>query len=76
VIHVRFASLAAPFRIVRAETFPDWNAVLVAVKAHAEPAGYTDIQPVADVDSFRYIARTPGGRHGRDVAFADLDWGD
>lgn len=73
-ISVRFMSLTGKFTCVREETFANEAAALVAIKAHAEGAGFTNVQTVADDDptSIRFTARTPGGRGGRNVAFGDL----
>ena len=75
MIRVRFATLAGPFRLLgETKHFDTPAAALAAVKEYAEAAGYSNIKPVEDADSVRYTARTPGGRGGRNVAFADWDW--
>jgi hypothetical protein len=77
VLIVKFATLSGPFAVLPAEfRYESRSAALAAVKAFAEAAGYTNVREVADADSFRYTARTPGGRSGRNVAFADFDWQD
>ena len=72
---VRFYSLdGGKFRTVRTEDFVDQKSALAAVTAHATAAGYSNVREVSDDDdwSVRYVATTPGGRSGRNVAAADL----
>jgi hypothetical protein len=72
---VKFATVQGSFALFPAEfRYETRSAALAAVKAYAEAAGYTNVREVEDVDSFRYTARTPGGRGGRNVAFADFDF--
>jgi len=74
-LSVRFATLSAPFAVLPAVfVFPDRAAALAAVTEYATAAGYSRIAEVLDADfSIRYTARTPGGRGGRNVAFADFN---
>jgi hypothetical protein len=75
MVKVRFMSLSGPFRTVREETFASDSAALEAVKKYAAAAGFTNVSCLDDDDpcSVRYTARTPGGRSGRNIAFADSD---
>jgi hypothetical protein len=73
-IEVQFFSLVPPFARVKTEVFADEKAALAAVKAYAEPQGYTNVRLVEGDDpceGFRYTGRTPGGRSGRNIAFGD-----
>ena len=72
-IIVRFMSLEGKFALLREESFADFNAAKAAVEAHAAAAGYTNVKLVDDPegDDVRFTARTPGGRSGRNIAFAD-----
>lgn len=74
MVLVKFMSLTGKFQTVREESFASFALALAAVKAHAESGGYTNVAEVTDDDpcSIRYTARTPGGRGGRNVAFADF----
>lgn len=74
MVHVKFMSLTGKFTRVREETFSTFPLALAAVTAYAEAGGYTNVAAVTDDDpcSLRYTARTPGGRGGRNVAFADF----
>lgn len=73
-IHLRLMALSGKFTCVAEITCPDAAAALAAVVEHANSGGYSHVQKVIDdnseYDGFRYTARTPGGRGGRNVAFA------
>lgn len=72
---VRFYSLdGSKFRTIRTEEYADQKTAFAAVLAHATEAGYTNVRELSDDDgwSIRYTATTPNGRHGRNVASADL----
>ena len=73
MISLRFYSLTGPFALIKTEDFESFELALVAVRAYAEPAGYTSIKKVDDGDfeGFRYTGRTPGGRGGRNIAIGD-----
>jgi len=74
-IRVRFVELVgASVKTVRTEDFVTGTEALVAVKRYAEAAGFSNVKSVAEDDgySWRYTATTPGGRNGRNVAFADM----
>ena len=75
MIHVRFMPLTGKFITVREEKFADRKNALIAVEAHAATGGYTNIKIIDDDMgvSWRYTAKTPGGRGGRNIAFGDLD---
>lgn len=72
-MQIQFFSLSGKFKRLREERFETAALALAAVKAHAEAAGFTNVQLVDDFGdgSVRYTARTPGGRGGRNVAFGD-----
>ena len=74
MVHVQFATLAGKFAIARRESFPTMEAARAAVEQHIAGSGYGNLKEVADVDSIRFTATTPGGRGGRNVAFLDYDW--
>lgn len=74
MVKVRFMTLSDTFAQHKEETFKTEAEALEAVKAYAEAAGYTKVKVVDDIENYqalRYTARTPGGRHGRNVAFGD-----
>jgi len=74
-IAVRFMSLTGKFTQVREEKFPDMQTATVAVTEYATAGGYRNVK-VVDEDmgmSFRFTAITPGGRGGRNVAYAEID---
>lgn len=74
-ITLRLCSLAGKFCIVRTVEVSSESEALAVARAHAEPAGYSSVRIADDADEmgmgFRIVARTPGGRGGRNVAFAD-----
>lgn len=73
IISVRYLNLKGPLKLLRTEEFDTANDALAAVKRYAEQHGFTDVV-IKDDDnpsSFRYTATTPGGRKGRNIAFAD-----
>ena len=79
MLTVRFATLeGSSIKTVRTEDFDTDAQALLAVKQYAETAGFTNVKAVSDEDgySLRYTATTPGGRHGRNVAFADIGYGE
>lgn len=68
------------FKTTKVETFASGKEVLAAVKAYAEPMGYTNIKEVEndesgipEVDGYRITGKTPGGRSGRNIAFVDFE---
>ena len=69
-IHVRFMTLTGKFRTTREADFSDVGQALEAIKQHASSAGFTDVKAELDSDDWRYTARTPNGRHGRNIAYA------
>lgn len=76
MVTVRFMALTGAFRTVRTEEFPSMTEATAAVVAYATAGGYTNVQrrdDEADDMSVRFTARTPKGRAGRNVAFADHD---
>jgi hypothetical protein len=70
MFEVRFMTLSGSFAAVKTERFADMTVALTAVKAYVEPAGFRGVKIVDDTDSIRFTATTPGGRGGRNVAFA------
>ena len=77
-VTVRFMTLSGPIKTVKTEHFASESDALVAVKAYAEAQGFANVKSVPDADDpyaggFRFTARTPGGRSGRNVAFGDWD---
>jgi hypothetical protein len=73
MIIVRFATLTGKFAVLPEEhKFSTSADALAAVTKYAEANGYRNVKAVMDVDSLRYTAITPGGRGGRNVAFADF----
>lgn len=74
MMKVRFVSLTGPLKTVREEELSNAQAALAAVVEHAKSGGLSDVKAVQEDDgwSIRYTATTPGGRRGRNVAFADL----
>ncbi len=73
-IAVRFMTLAGPFTTLRTESFATLTGAGAAVVAHAQSGGFSNVARVEEDDpgSYRFTARTPGGRGGRNVAFADV----
>jgi hypothetical protein len=74
-LRVQFANASGPLKILREEVFGTMSAARAAVEAHAATLGCTNVRVVEDVDSLRFTARTPGGRGGRNIAFADYEVG-
>lgn len=73
---IQLLSLSGTPKHVRVVTCATKTDVLVVVKEYVEPAGFRDIKIVEEndpYDGFRVTATTPGGRHGRNVAFGDYD---
>jgi len=76
MIVLKFATVQGAFAVLPAEfRYESRSAALAAVKTYAESVGYSNVREVGDADSIRYTARTPGGHGGRNVAFADFDFG-
>lgn len=71
---IKFMALSGPFKTVREQSFETTTEAMAAVVAHAQSGGYTDVKRLEDADSWRFTARTPGGRSGRNIAFMDLDF--
>ena len=74
-VNIKFMSLTGKFETIREQTFEGPNCsndALDAVIAHAKAGGYSNVKVVSgEDDGWRYTARTPGGRGGRNVAFGD-----
>ena len=73
-IEIRFMSLTGKFRCLRTQRFASIAHALAAVQEHA--AGFKNFKVRGDEEDdyyglaeFRITATTPGGRHGRNVAF-------
>lgn len=74
VFLVRLMSLSGPFRVVREERLSSLAEVKAAVESHAIAGGYSKVKLAEDweeCDGYRFTATTPGGRAGRNVAYAD-----
>jgi len=70
MIEVQFYALTGKFHPAKTELFPALSAATEAVKAYAEAGGYTGVRFVdGPEDEFRWTAKAPGGRAGRNVAF-------
>jgi hypothetical protein len=79
MLKLRLMSLVGPFAPVGEVRCADLKEALAAVKEHASRAGYTNVKIADDGaddgdGSYRFTARTPGGRPGRNVAFAEDDF--
>lgn len=72
-ISVRFMTLEGKFALLREETFDDLPAAKLAIEAHAKTGDYTNVKLADndDDDTMRFTARTPGGRSGRNIAYAE-----
>lgn len=77
-IIVHFMTLEGKFTLVRTEPFANYDTAIAAVEAYAATAGFTFVERVHDAedDMIRFTARTPGGRNGRNIAFADEHYDD
>jgi hypothetical protein len=75
MIKVRFMSLVGKFTTVKTEEFADTSEALKAVEVYAKASGFSNVRLIddGDFDQLRFTATTPGGRGGRNVAFADDD---
>lgn len=74
LLSVQFYSLEGKFcRVGEPKVFASEAEALVAVRAYAEAGGYTNVRVADDAgdDGVRFVARTPGGRSGRNVAQGD-----
>jgi len=75
MIEVRFMTLTGEPRRVRTETFDTLAKATAAVETHAAAGGFKNVRLVEnECDGFhlRWTATTPGGRHGRNIAYADV----
>lgn len=72
-MQIRLVSLTGPVKTIETKEVPDDKALAV-VTQYAERAGFRNVRQILDDDgfSFRFTATTPGGRHGRNVAFGDF----
>lgn len=81
-IEVRFMTLSGPFELVRKEVYtstseiPAIRMAYQAVLRYALENGYSNVKRIDDEDdpyifSCRFTGRTPGGRPGRNIAFAE-----
>jgi hypothetical protein len=72
MIKVRFAALTGLTGFTGTAEFESPADALAAVQTYAASAGFTNVKIVDDdLDGeWRYTARTPGGRNGRNVAYA------
>ncbi len=67
-------TLTGKFATAKTESFPTMQAATEAVAAYVVPHGFSNVRAVEDADGFRFTAKTPAGRGGRNVAFADYDY--
>lgn len=74
-IEIRFMTLNGPFRTATTRSFASLQEALAGVRAYVEPFGFSNVKTVHDDDpgEVRFIARTPNGRAGRNVAFGSYD---
>lgn len=72
-MQLRLVSLTGPIKTLESREVPDDQALAV-VTEHASSGGFHDVRKVLDCDgySIRFTATTPGGRHGRNIAFGDF----
>lgn len=68
-IEVRLMGLDK-FECVRTVIVKTKDEALRVVKEYCEPHGFTNVKCIDDDDGWRFTAKTPGGRSGRNVAFA------
>ncbi len=73
---IRFMSLDSSFKTVKTSKFPTLKEATDAVITYAASAGFTGIKVVEDGDGYRFTAKTPNGRSGRNVAYGDYDYTD
>lgn len=75
-VKAKFMSTSGKFRVLQEHEFPNTQAAFEAVKAHYIKEGFSDFKLVDDqnYDSLRVTAKTPGGRHGRNVGFIEYDY--
>lgn len=76
MIEIRFVALSGPPKVVKTEKFQSSKDAIDAVRAYAEPSGFTNIKLVDGddpYDGFRITGKTPGGRNGRNLAYGDWD---
>lgn len=76
---LRLQSLAGKFRTVETRHVANTQEALAVVEAHVKPHGFTNVHAVEDEDpsdGWRYTAKTPGGRNGRNVAYLDFEMSD
>lgn len=74
LIELQFYTLSGEFKRTKTEVFKNSTEALNAVKAYAEPQGYTNIKLVdgdGPDEGLRFTGRTPGGRNGRNIALGD-----
>jgi hypothetical protein len=74
MIFLRLATLTGKFSLGDVQHVETEAEALTLINAHARSGNFTDVKRVhEDVCSVRYTARTPGGRHGRNIAFIDYE---
>lgn len=76
MITVRFLSLTLPMYTVKTENFRYTAEALAAVKAYAEPQGFSHVKVKIwdeEPDEVHFTATTPNGRAGRNVAVGVFD---
>lgn len=76
---LRLQSLEGKFRTVETRRVATTQEALAAVEAHVKPHGFANVHVVEDedpIDGWRFTAKTPGGRNGRNVAYLDYEMGD
>lgn len=75
MIHIRFMTVSGKFETAKTAQFSTVAEATAAVEAYAAEHHFTNVKK-ADEDlgiSFRFTARTPGGRGGRNIAYMDFD---
>lgn len=71
-IHLKLMTLTGRFETQLEIELATMAEVRETVRQHIAQSGYTNLKEIDDADSIRFTARTPGGRGGRNVAYADL----
>jgi hypothetical protein len=75
-LRVQLMTLEGGFNVASTVVCETMDQAMDAVQMHIAAQGFTNLKRVDDMDSIRFTARTPGGRNGRNVAFADFEFND
>jgi len=75
---VRLMTLEGPFKIDRKVTCETPEECRRVIESYITSNGYSDLKEVPNDDPgcYRFTAKSPGGRYGRNVAFLDDMGGD